>query len=147
MAICVSAAAPCILLPWLLESRADGDRPWTQKYWVKANVWLAIYSFVGNYFWTHYFYRLLGAAYTFPSWRLNDVSTAGLPWWPGVRPVVSCLGCCMFTGKGHETMLAAALLKLAFQCSLMTCAASAPADLALAVSPMSACRCPSACTS
>ena len=102
MAICVSAAAPCILLPWLLESRADRDRLWTQKYWVKANVWIAIYSFVGNYFWTHYFYKLLGAAYTFPSWRLNDVSTAGLPWWPGVRLAVSRLGCCMFTGKGRR---------------------------------------------
>ena len=38
-----------------------------------AQVWIAIFSFVGNYFWTHYFFQLLGAAYTFPSWRLNDV--------------------------------------------------------------------------
>jgi cycloeucalenol cycloisomerase len=39
----------------------------------QANVWIAIFSFIGNYFWTHYFYRLLGAAYTMKSWRLNDV--------------------------------------------------------------------------
>lgn len=150
MAICVSAAAPCILLPWLLESRADGDRPWTQKYWVKANVWIAIYSFVGNYFWSHYFYKLLGAAYTFPSWRLNDVSTAGLPWWPGVRLDVCCPGCCMFTEKGQrpdKAMLAAAPLNPALQCRLLTLAAYAPADLALPMSSISACRCPSACTS
>ncbi len=38
-----------------------------------VQVWIAIFSFVGNYFWTHYFFQLLGAAYTFPSWRLNDV--------------------------------------------------------------------------
>jgi len=30
-------------------------------------------SFIGNYLWTHYFYIVLGAKYTFPSWRLNDV--------------------------------------------------------------------------
>jgi hypothetical protein len=41
---------------------------------LQANVWIAIFSFIGNYFWTHYFYSLLGASYTFPSWRLNDVS-------------------------------------------------------------------------
>lgn len=40
---------------------------------LQANLWIAIFSFIGNYFWTHYFYRLLGASYTFPSWRLNDV--------------------------------------------------------------------------
>lgn len=32
------------------------------------------YSHIGNYFWTHYFYRVLGARYTFVAWRLNDVS-------------------------------------------------------------------------
>ena len=45
----------------------------------QANVWIAIFSFVGNYFWTHYFYRLLGASYTFPSWRLNDVRGGPAP--------------------------------------------------------------------
>ena len=73
MAIGLSASMPCVILPWLLEHKADKSRPWSQKYWVKANVWIAIFSFIGNYFWTHYFYALLGAAYTFPSWRLNEV--------------------------------------------------------------------------
>lgn len=36
-------------------------------------MWIAIYSFIGNYFWTHYFYTLLKAKYTFPSWMLNGV--------------------------------------------------------------------------
>ncbi len=39
----------------------------------QANLWIAILSFIGNYLWTHYFYKLLGAAYTFKAWRLNDV--------------------------------------------------------------------------
>jgi cycloeucalenol cycloisomerase len=40
---------------------------------VKGQLWLFIMGFIGNYFWTHYFYRVLGATYTFPSYRLNDV--------------------------------------------------------------------------
>jgi hypothetical protein len=40
---------------------------------VQANVWMAIFGFIGNYFWTHYFFNLLGAAYTLPSHRLNGV--------------------------------------------------------------------------
>jgi hypothetical protein len=41
---------------------------------VQMNVWQAIFGFIGNYFWTHYFFNLLGAAYTLPSHRLNGVS-------------------------------------------------------------------------
>lgn len=36
-------------------------------------MWIIIISYVGNYFWTHYFFNLLGAAYTFKSWRINNV--------------------------------------------------------------------------
>lgn len=39
-------------------------------------MWIAIFGFVGNYLWTHYFYRLLGAAYTIRTYRLNDVRRA-----------------------------------------------------------------------
>lgn len=41
---------------------------------LQANLWIAIFSYVGNYFWTHYFFTVLGASYTFPSWRMNNVS-------------------------------------------------------------------------
>lgn len=37
-------------------------------------MWIVIFSYVGNYFWTHYFFTVLGASYTFPSWRMNNVS-------------------------------------------------------------------------
>ncbi len=40
---------------------------------MQANVWIAIFSYVGNYFWTHYFYKVLGAAYTLKAHRINDV--------------------------------------------------------------------------
>ena len=74
LAIGPLAALPCVLLPLLLRSRdPDGAKPISQRYWFKANVWIAILSFVGNYFWTHYFYSVLGASYTFKAHRLNDV--------------------------------------------------------------------------
>ena len=40
---------------------------------MRANIWIAIFSFIGNYFWTHYFYTLLGASYTFKAHELNGV--------------------------------------------------------------------------
>jgi hypothetical protein len=46
------------------------------RYSFKANLWIAIFSFIGNYWYTHYFYSVLGARYTFPSHRLNDVPIA-----------------------------------------------------------------------
>ncbi|KAJ3328934.1 Bifunctional protein GlmU, partial [Gonapodya sp. JEL0774] len=38
-----------------------------------GNAWLALFAAVGNFGFTHYFYGVLGAKYTFPSWRFNDV--------------------------------------------------------------------------
>ena len=73
MVVCTAMAAPCVLLPLWLQPAAEAGVPFWSRYWVKANIWIAIISFVGNYFWTHYFYTLLGASYTFDSWRINDV--------------------------------------------------------------------------
>lgn len=41
---------------------------------MQASLWIVIFSYVGNYFWTHYFFTVLGASYTFPSWKMNNVS-------------------------------------------------------------------------
>ena len=37
----------------------DKKRKWTERYITKANVWIGIFSFIGNYWYTHYFYRVL----------------------------------------------------------------------------------------
>jgi cycloeucalenol cycloisomerase len=74
MAVGLCAALPCVLLPPLLEGKVERSKPLAQRYWVKANAWIAVYSYIGNYFWTHYFYDLLGAEYTFPSLQLNKVA-------------------------------------------------------------------------
>jgi cycloeucalenol cycloisomerase len=47
-----------------------------ERYATKANVWLAVYSFIGNYWYTHYFYSVLKAEYTMPATRLNNVPIA-----------------------------------------------------------------------
>lgn len=50
---------------------------------LQMNVWQAIFGFIGNYFWTHYFFNLLGAAYTLPSHKLNGVRP--VEWQEGVH--------------------------------------------------------------
>jgi hypothetical protein len=62
-----------------LELRLIFSFPLSCEWWglfphPQANIWIFILSFIGNYVWTHYFYNLLGATYTFEAWRLNDVS-------------------------------------------------------------------------
>ncbi|KOM29427.1 hypothetical protein LR48_Vigan682s000100 [Vigna angularis] len=53
------SAVPAFVIPMLLVG--------------KASLWIIIFSYVGNYFWTHYFFTVLGASYTFPSWKMNNV--------------------------------------------------------------------------
>ncbi|CAN0890550.1 Cycloeucalenol cycloisomerase [Linum grandiflorum] len=67
------SAVPAFLIPALVVGKADRGLPFKERYWVKASVWIIIFSYVGNYFWTHYFFTVLGAEYTFPSWKMNNV--------------------------------------------------------------------------
>ncbi|KAJ1473596.1 hypothetical protein T484DRAFT_1835477, partial [Baffinella frigidus] len=47
--------------------------PLLERYSFKANLWILIFSFIGNYWYTHYFYTVLRASYTFKSWDINAV--------------------------------------------------------------------------
>ncbi|XP_057970669.1 cycloeucalenol cycloisomerase [Malania oleifera] len=69
----LASAVPSFLIPMLFVGKADRSLCWKDRYWVKASLWIMIFSYVGNYFWTHYFFTVLGASYTFPSWKMNDV--------------------------------------------------------------------------
>ncbi len=71
--ISIALCVPGIAVPLLFPCGADKGRPLRDRFWVKAAVWIAIFSFYGNYFWTHYFYQLLGARYLFDAHRFNDV--------------------------------------------------------------------------
>ncbi|KAG9129745.1 hypothetical protein Leryth_015443 [Lithospermum erythrorhizon] len=66
------SAVPAVMIPILFVGKADSKLSWKDRYWVKANLWIMIFSYVGNYFWTHYFFKVLGASYTFPSWKMNE---------------------------------------------------------------------------
>ncbi|CAA2992251.1 cycloeucalenol cycloisomerase [Olea europaea subsp. europaea] len=67
------SALPAVIVPMVLVGKADSSICWKDRYWVKANLWIIVFSYVGNYFWTHYFFTVLGASYTFPSWKMNNV--------------------------------------------------------------------------
>ena len=73
MIFCSSVAAPFLLQPFLWPLPAEKNLPLTMRYSFKANVWIACFSFIGNYWYTHYFYSVLKAFYDFPSHRLNNV--------------------------------------------------------------------------
>jgi len=74
MCLGLLVSTPSWLIPLLFPSEVDKKLPLTQQYWLKANIWVAIFSYVGNYFWTHYFYKVLHAYYSFPvDIQLNKV--------------------------------------------------------------------------
>ena len=54
----------------------DARRPLSRRHSTKVAVYLATYAFIGNYWYTHYFYSVLGARYTMPAHRVNDVPIA-----------------------------------------------------------------------
>jgi len=69
-----SLAAPLYLQPVLFPGvTAETNVPFLQRFSLKSNVWIAIFGFVGNYWYTHYFYSVLRAQYTMPSYDLNGV--------------------------------------------------------------------------
>ena len=73
MALCVTLDLPLLLQPILSPLEAERKLPLFLRYSFKANVWIIIFSFIGNYWYTHYFYCVLQAKYTFPAHRLNGV--------------------------------------------------------------------------
>ena len=61
-----ATALPALLVPMLLAPRFT-DVPWRQSYWLKANLYLLVFGFFGNYFGTEYFFDVLGMVYVYPN--------------------------------------------------------------------------------
>ncbi len=61
----LAIALPVLVVPALL-SRRFGTQPWHDSYWFKANLYLAIFGFFGNYFGSEYFFDVLGMVYRYP---------------------------------------------------------------------------------
>lgn len=73
----LALSVPNLLLPNLFPSQADKDLPWKSRFVTKAWVWVAIFNFIANYFFTQYFFVLLGCSYSFPiTWTINRVPIA-----------------------------------------------------------------------
>lgn len=73
MSLMVVIVSPFLLQPFLFPVDSEKNMNVFETYAFKANVWIAIFSFIGNYWYTHYFYCVLKAEYLFPAHRLNDV--------------------------------------------------------------------------
>jgi len=69
--VCGGLALPLLLQPLLYPETTK--QPIHALYSFKANLWIAVFSFIGNYWYTHYFYSVLKANYSMPSHRLNNV--------------------------------------------------------------------------
>ena len=57
---------PIIIVPFFLQKKYS-DIPWQDSYFLKANIYLFIFGFWGNYAGSEYFFDLLGMVYNFPN--------------------------------------------------------------------------------
>lgn len=64
--LCLSL--PCVLVPLVLARNDPAEKciPLFSRYIMKANVFIGILGYLGNHFYTHYFYKVLGMRYTGP---------------------------------------------------------------------------------
>lgn len=70
-------ALPALLIPALIARRYTG-KPWREAYWLKANLYLAVFGFFGNYFGSEYFFDVLGMVYVYPNATTNlDATLVG----------------------------------------------------------------------
>jgi len=67
----VSVCAPLFIVPAIFSREAREGVPWTESYWFKANLYIAIFNFIGNYFLSEYFVDVLGMTYNYPTIALN----------------------------------------------------------------------------
>ncbi len=81
--------APLLIVPMLAPGEPDRDKPLLQRHFMRANLWLWIVVFVGNYFVTHYFFQVAGMRYGFPTQVHFEAAIAG----PGHATVPFFLFC------------------------------------------------------
>ena len=75
--VCGSLAAPLLLQPFLAPGlTGESGVPLLERHCFKANVWVFIFGFIGNWWYTHYFYTVLRASYSMPAHDVNGVPVA-----------------------------------------------------------------------
>ena len=76
IAVCGGLASPLLLQPFIYPALTGEDStPWYERHCVRATLWIGIFSFIGNWWFTHYFYNVLEASYSMPAHDVNAV-----PW-------------------------------------------------------------------
>ena len=79
VALGLSLSLPSFLIPMLFPLHAvDRNKSISNRYVIKANVFIGIIGCLGNHFYTHYFYAVLHVRYTGPlhndkGWSFNGV--------------------------------------------------------------------------
>jgi cycloeucalenol cycloisomerase len=65
-------ATPLVLYPAIFRNESNLGRKWYESYWLKMNLWIWIFTWIGSYFGTEYFFDVLGMRYDFPTtWNLD----------------------------------------------------------------------------
>ena len=77
MAFGVALMVPFWIGPLLWKGNPTPDRSFWDTHWFRFNVWIAIYTFSGSYFVTHYFFDVAGMRYEFPVTLMFDATIAG----------------------------------------------------------------------
>ncbi len=75
LAVGLAVALPLVLVPLLIRDERPLGRPWYRAYWLKANLYIAIFNFAANYFGSEYFFDVLGMVYDYPMIELNFDAT------------------------------------------------------------------------
>jgi cycloeucalenol cycloisomerase len=72
LAVTVAIFAPLWVVPALVHD--PGPRRWYETYWFKFNLWILVYSAIGSYFLSEYFFDVLGMVYNYPHlhWTLDS---------------------------------------------------------------------------
>jgi cycloeucalenol cycloisomerase len=66
---------PAWLVPALVRDERALGRPWYRTYWFKFNLWILIYSAIASYFFTEYFFDVMGMVYNYPhlAWNFDAI--------------------------------------------------------------------------
>lgn len=68
----VGLAAPLVLIPYLAPPPEEAKLAFWRTSWFRLNLWVGIFVFVVSYFFTHYFFDVVGMSYAFPTtWNLE----------------------------------------------------------------------------
>ena len=62
---------PLLIVPAILRRNQNPNGHWYESYWFKANVFIFLVQFLGNYFISEYFFDVLGMIYHYPNLKIN----------------------------------------------------------------------------